>query len=81
MGVCLLLINHSLISLRRESLHSIHIGLMLIPSPSISEECVDLIREELLSGLQRIEIPIFLSCPLFKKRLLETIQSLIGTYS
>ena len=42
---------------------------------------MDLIREELLSGLQRIEIPIFLSCPLFKKRLLETIQSLIGTQS
>lgn len=46
-----------------------------------SEECVDLVREELLSGLQRIEIPLFVSCPLFKKRLLETIQSLIRMYA
>ena len=81
MVVCLLLINHSLISLRREFLHSIHTGSICIPSLITSEECVDLIREELLSGLQRIEIPIFVSCPLFKKRLLDTIQSLIQTYS
>lgn len=46
-----------------------------------SEECVELVQEELLCSLQRVELPLFASCPVFKKRLLETLQSLIRTWA
>lgn len=45
-----------------------------------SEECVELVQEELLCSLQRVELPLFASCPVFKKRLLETMQSFIRTW-
>ena len=41
---------------------------------------MELVQEELLCSLQRVELPLFASCPVFKKRLLETLQSLIRTW-
>ena len=41
---------------------------------------MELVQEELLCSLQRVELPLFSSCPVFKKRLLETLQSLIRTW-
>ena len=42
-----------------------------------SEETVELVQSELLCALQMVEIPLFTTCPLFKKRLMDTLQNLI----
>lgn len=42
-----------------------------------SEDCINLVQEELVCALRLVELPLFTSCPLFKKRLLDTAQSVI----
>ena len=42
-----------------------------------SEECSQLVENELCFAIQQISIPLFDTCPLFKKRLLECVESLI----
>ena len=44
-----------------------------------SEECSQLVENELCFAIQQISIPLFDTCPLFKKRLLECVESLIHT--
>lgn len=39
-----------------------------------------MVQSELLCALQTIDIPLFTTCPLFKKRLMDTLQNLIRRY-
>ena len=44
-----------------------------------SEECVKLVEDELCWDEKKIELPIFTSCPLFKKRLQDCVEGVIHT--
>lgn len=46
---------------------------------SCSEECVKLVEDELCWDAKKIELPLFTSCPLFKKRLQDCVEGIIHT--
>lgn len=42
-----------------------------------SEECAQLVENELCFAVKDISIPLFDTCPVFKKKLLECVESVI----
>lgn len=44
-----------------------------------SEECVKLVEDELCWDEKKIDLSIFTSCPLFKKRLQDCVEGIVHT--